>query len=132
MTNANEAWPDLPYAAWRDTSATLHLWTQIVGKIRLVQTPWLNHSWHCTLYVTPRGLTTSSIPSGDRTFELTFDFIRHVLIVTSDDGETREIGLRPRTVADFNNLMLPSQHLAYRTTDGAGITNNNYFHTALL
>ena len=95
MTNASEAWPDLPYEAWRDTSATLHLWTQIVGKIRLVQTPWLNHSWHCTLYVTPRGLTTSSIPHGDRTFDLTFDFIRHLLVVSSDDGATKEIGLHP-------------------------------------
>ena len=102
MTNANEAWPDLPYGAWRDTSATLHLWTQIVGKIRLGQKPWLNHSWHCTLYVTPRGLTRSSIPHGDRTFGLTFDFIRHLLVVSSDDGVTKEIGLYPRTVADFH------------------------------
>ncbi|MDJ0513217.1 MAG: DUF5996 family protein [Methyloceanibacter sp.] len=101
MTNANETWPDLPYAAWRDTAATLHLWTQIAGKMRLVQTPWLNHSWHCTLYVTPRGLTTSAIPHGNRTFELTFDFIRHVLIISSDDGATKEVELRPRTVADF-------------------------------
>ena len=101
MTNANETWPDLPYAAWRDTAATLHLWTQIVGKIRLVQTPWLNHSWHCTLYVTPTGLTTSSIPHGDRSFELTFDFMRHILVIASDDGASREIELRPRSVADF-------------------------------
>ncbi|MEM9592195.1 MAG: DUF5996 family protein [Pseudomonadota bacterium] len=101
MTNANETWPDLPYAAWRDTVSTLHLWTQIAGKIRLVQTPWLNHSWHCTLYVTPRGLTTSEIPYGNRSFELTFDFIRHVLIISSDDGATKEIELRPRSVADF-------------------------------
>ncbi|BAQ16122.1 DUF5996 family protein [Methyloceanibacter caenitepidi] len=101
MTNANEAWPDLPYSAWRDTSATLHLWSQIVGKIRLVQSPWLNHSWHCTLYVTPRGLTTSTIPHGERTFDLTFDFVRHLLVVSSDDGVTKEIGLYPRTVADF-------------------------------
>jgi hypothetical protein len=93
MTNANETWPDLPYAAWRDTAATLHLWTQIVGKIRLVQTPWLNHSWHCTLYVTPNGLTTWSIPYGDRTLELTFDFIRHVLVIASDDGASREVEL---------------------------------------
>ncbi|MEM7397859.1 MAG: DUF5996 family protein [Pseudomonadota bacterium] len=101
MTNANETWPDLPYAAWRDTVSTLHLWTQIAGKIRLVQTPWLNHSWHCALYVTPRGLTTSEIPYGNRSFELNFDFIRHVLIISSDDGATKEIELRPRSVADF-------------------------------
>ena len=70
-------WPELPYAAWKDTYATLHLWMQIVGKIRLAQTPWLNHSWHVTLYVSPRGLTTSAIPYGRRTFELEFDFLEH-------------------------------------------------------
>jgi hypothetical protein len=72
-------WPELPYAAWKDTCQTLHLWTQIVGKIRLVRTPWLNHSWHVTLYVTARGLTTSPIPDGARTFQIEFDFIDHVL-----------------------------------------------------
>jgi Family of unknown function (DUF5996) len=64
------AWPELPYSAWKDTYATLHLWTQIVGKIRLAQTPWLNHSWHVVLYVSSRGLTTSPIPYGNRTFQL--------------------------------------------------------------
>ena len=72
-------WPELPTAAWRDTYATLHLWTQIVGKIRLSKSPWLNHSWHVTLYVTARGLTTSPIPDGDRTFQIDFDFIDHSL-----------------------------------------------------
>jgi hypothetical protein len=99
-------WPELPYAAWRDTYATLHLWTQIVGKIRLVQTPWLNHSWHVTLYVTARGLTTSPMPYGHRTFELAFDFLRHVLVVSTDDGASREIGLYPRTVADFHAAVM--------------------------
>ena len=99
-------WPELPYAAWRDTYATLHLWTQIVGKIRLVQTPWLNHSWHVTLYVTPQGLTTSPIPHGARSFEIAFDFLRHVLVVSVDDGARREIGLYPRTVADFYAAMM--------------------------
>ena len=66
-------WPELPTAAWRDTYATLHLWTQIVGKIRLARSPWLNHSWHVTLYVTARGLTTSPIPDGIRTFQIDFD-----------------------------------------------------------
>jgi len=74
-----DPWPELPYAAWRDTYATLHLWTQIVGKIRLAQTPWVNHSWHVTLYVSPRGLTTSSIPYGQRSFELEFDFLKQLL-----------------------------------------------------
>jgi len=97
----DQVWPELPYEAWRDTYATLHMWTQIVGKIRLVQTPWLNHSWHVVLYVSPRGLTTSAIPYGNRSFELEFDFIDHVLNVSTDDGAVRRIGLFPRTVADF-------------------------------
>jgi uncharacterized protein DUF5996 len=99
--NATNAWPELPYAEWRDTCATLHLWTQVVGKIRLAQTPWLNHSWHVTLYVTPRGLTTSPIPYGHRIFELEFDFLRHVLVVSKAGGARSEIGLYPRAVSDF-------------------------------
>jgi hypothetical protein len=95
------SWPELPYAAWKDTYATLHLWTQIVGKIRLAQTPWVNHSWHVTLYVSPRGLTTSLIPYGHRAFELEFDFLKHVLCVSTDDGGFREISLFPRSVAEF-------------------------------
>jgi hypothetical protein len=98
---AKAAWPELPYAAWKDTYATLHLWTQIVGKIRLVQTPWLNHSWHVVLYVSARGLTTSAIPYGDRSFQLDFDFLNHVLVASTDDGSHREVGLFPRPVADF-------------------------------
>ena len=96
-----EAWPELPYAAWKDTCATLQLWTQIVGKIRLVQTPWLNHSWHVVLYVTPRGLTTSAIPYGDRSFQLDFDFLDHVLRISTSDGGKQAVGLYPRSVADF-------------------------------
>ena len=87
------AWPELPLSAWKDTYATLHLWTQIVGKIRLAQTPWLNHSWHVALYATPRGLTTSLIPYGDSSFQLDFDFIDHVLLVSTSDGQKKEIGL---------------------------------------
>lgn len=101
MSKASNRWPELPYAAWRDTCATLHLWTQIVGKIRLVQTPWLNHSWHVALYVTPRGLTTSTIPSEPCSFELEFDFTRHVLVISRQAGRREEVGLYPRTVADF-------------------------------
>jgi hypothetical protein len=101
VTNHGGAWPELPYAAWKDTYATLHLWTQIVGKIRLAQTPWLNHSWHVVLYVTPRGLTTSPIPYGYRTFELDFDFLDHKLRASVSDGGQKEIGLFPRSVADF-------------------------------
>ena len=96
-----EAWPDLSYEAWRDTCATLQLWTQIVGKIRLSQTPWLNHSWHVTLYVTARGLTTSTIPHGTDTFEIRFDFIDHNLRILKSDGGQCVIELKPRSVADF-------------------------------
>ncbi len=96
-----ERWPALPYGAWKDTAATLHLWTQIAGKIRLAKTPWLNHSWHVTLYVSARGLTTGPIPDGARTFEIEFDFIAHVLRITASDGPAREVKLRPVTVAEF-------------------------------
>jgi hypothetical protein len=102
----DDAWPELPYAAWKDTCATLHLWTQVVGKIRLAQTPWLNHSWHVPLYVTPRGLTTSSIPYDGRAFEIAFDFIAHLLDVTTSDGTRRQIALRPQAVADFHASVL--------------------------
>ena len=101
IENGNSQWPELPYSQWKDTYATLHLWTQIVGKIRLAQTPWLNHSWHVTLYVSSRGLTTGLIPYGQRTFQLEFDFLRHVLHISTDDGSFREIGLFRRTVAEF-------------------------------
>ncbi|HEY9822262.1 MAG TPA: DUF5996 family protein, partial [Candidatus Sericytochromatia bacterium] len=71
-TLTNTIWPSLPLAAWQDTYETLHLWTQILGKIRLALSPQINHWWHSTLYVTPRGLTTSTIPYGTRTFEMSF------------------------------------------------------------
>lgn len=102
MANStNPAWPELPYAAWRDTRDTLQLWTQIIGKVRLMQSPWLNHSWHVTLYVTSRGLTTSPIPHGTRCFEAAFDFIDHVLDITVSDGGKRRLALKPQSVADF-------------------------------
>lgn len=101
-------WPDLPYAAWRPTADTLHLWTQIVGKIRLARTPWLNHSWHSPLYVSARGLSTSLIPCGSRSFEIEFDFNDHQLEISVTSGERRQVALRPRTVADFHAQMLSS------------------------
>ncbi len=101
LPSRDQVWPELPYSAWKDTYATLHLWTQIVGKIRLSQTPWLNHSWHVVLSVTARGLTTSTIPYGSRTFQLDFDFIDHALKISTGEGSRREIGLHPRSVADF-------------------------------
>ena len=91
----------LPLEEWSDTAATLHLWMQIVGKVRLVQSPWINHSWHVTLYVTARGLTTSPIPHGDRAFEIDFDFVDHRLRMRSSDGREAGFALEPQTVAAF-------------------------------
>ena len=96
-----QLWPDLPYERWKETCRTLHLWTQVVGKVRLAQSPWLNHSWHVPLYVTARGLTTSSIAHAERAFDIEFDFVEHVLALRTSDGGGREVGLRPRSVADF-------------------------------
>lgn len=109
-SSPHDAWPDLPLTAWQDTRDTLHLWMQIVGKIRTIQTPWLNHSWHVTLYVSARGLTTSVIPCGARTLEIEFDFIDHVLWLRSSDGQTRQVMLRPQTVAEFYAAVLMALH----------------------
>jgi hypothetical protein len=94
-------WPSLPLENWRDSYATLHLWTQIVGKVRLARSPWINHSWHVTLYVTARGLTTSPIPYGTRTFQIDFDFIGHRLSILSSDGGGAGFALEPQSVAIF-------------------------------
>jgi len=96
-----DAWPELPLSAWQEACTTLHLWTQVVGKIRLAKTPWLNHSWHATLYLSPRGLTTSPIAEGNRQFQIDFDFIDHRLLVSSSDGRSASFRLSPMTVADF-------------------------------
>jgi hypothetical protein len=95
------AWPELDFNKWKDTLATLHLFTQIVGKIRLRSMPWLNHSWHVTLYVTPQGLSTGSMPYTAGIFEITFDFHRHILVIITSTGIRQEVKLYPRTVADF-------------------------------
>src|SRR5688572_16045337 len=94
-------WPDLPYDAWADTNATLHMWAQIVGKIRLRESAPINHSWHSTLYVNARGLTTSAIPHGERAFQLDFDFIDHRLVCRTSDGAVGHVALEPQTVARF-------------------------------
>lgn len=94
-------WPNLPYADWTDTLATLHMWTQIVGKIRLTLSPWLNQSWSVTSYVTARGMTTSAIPCGGKLFQIDFDFIKHTLEVSVSDGKTSMLSLKPQTVANF-------------------------------
>lgn len=96
-----DRWPELPLAAWKDTRDTLHLWTQVVGKVRLALTPWQNHSWHVTLYVTVRGLSTSPIPFENRVFQLDFDFIDHVLWLRTGDGHYRQVMLRPIPVSEF-------------------------------
>lgn len=102
----SDAWPSLPLEAWSDTLATLHLWLQIVGKIRLTQSPWVNHSWHVTLYVTPTGLTTSPIPHGARAFQIDFDFIAHRLVIETSDGERRDLPLEPQSVAAFYGRLM--------------------------
>ncbi len=94
-------WPELSIASWKDTCATLHMWTQIVGKIRTTQMPWANHSWNCTLYVTPRGLTTLAMPHGQRTFQIDFDFVDHRLLIASSNGAVDHLELAPMSVADF-------------------------------
>lgn len=99
--STSEPWPELPYDAWKETCSTLHLWTQVVGKVRLSQTPWLNHSWQVALYVTPRGLSTSSIPHGTDAFQIDFDLIEHSLRVETSRGATGRIQLAPKSVADF-------------------------------
>lgn len=99
-------WPELPLAAWRDTYATLHMWTQIIGKIRLAQAPLINHWWQVPLYVTSRGLTTSPIPYGERSFQIDFDFIDHHLTINTSDGAGATMPLHPMAVADFYHTVM--------------------------
>ncbi len=94
-------WPALPLADWKDTYETLHMWTQIVGKIRLALTPLINHWWNTTLYVTPRGLTTSPMPYDGRLLQIDFDFINHQLLIETTDPSSKTIALRPCSVAEF-------------------------------
>ena len=96
-----ECWPSLPLASWRETCATLHMWTQIVGKVRLRLTPLVNHWWNVPLYVTARGLTTSAMPNRGRTIEIRFDFVAHKLVLECSDGLVKEMALGPMPVADF-------------------------------
>ncbi len=101
MQYPRSAWPALDYAAWRDTGATLHRWTQIVGKVRLALTPWLNHGWHVPLYVSARGLGTSAIHVGGGVVEIEFDFVDHRLVLRSSSAPERGFALAPMSVADF-------------------------------
>ena len=106
MNGTSHSWPALPFAEWKDTAITLHMWTQIIGKIRLTLSPWTNHSWHVTLYVTSRGLTTSPIPHNSHTFEIQFDFIDHQLLIDKGDGARRIIPLKPQSVAEFYRIVM--------------------------
>lgn len=100
-TPDRDAWPDIPLAEWSDTCATLHLWTQIVGKVRLTQGPWLNHCWNSALYLTAAGIGTSILPHGARTFEIELDFIAHRLAIRASDGRSAGFDLEPMPVATF-------------------------------
>jgi len=104
--STDDAWPALDYHAWKDTLETLHLWAQIVGKVRLAQSPWINHSWHATLYVTGRGLTTGLVPHGTRLFEIELDLLDHGLHVRTVDGPGRYVPLAPRSVASFYDELM--------------------------
>ena len=106
MPTLQDAWPALPFTEWKETCATLHMWTQIVGKVRLVQTPWTNHSWHVTLYLNSRGLTTSPIPHGLHSFEINFDFIDQELSIEKSDGARRVLKLQPQSVAAFYHAVM--------------------------
>ena len=101
LADQPECWPSLPLDSWKDTCTTLHMWTQMVGKVRLRLTPLVNHWWNVPLYVNARGLTTSRIPYENRAFELWFDFIRHHLVLETSDGIVKTIALAPRSVAEF-------------------------------
>jgi Family of unknown function (DUF5996) len=110
MSSSVDAWPELPYAAWKDTATTLQLWTQIVGKVRLALTPWLNHSWHVTLYVTARGLSTGPVPLAGRELQIDFDFLDHVLWLRLSDGQFRQHMLKPMPVAEFYTEVMAALH----------------------
>jgi len=110
MTDTEEDWPALPLAAWEPTRATLHMWTQIVGKVRLALSPYLNHWWQVPLYVSPRGLTTSAIPCKGQSFEIEFDFIEHALFIRKSDGVTKALRLEPKSVAAFHAEFMTTLH----------------------
>src|SRR4051794_33620486 len=97
----DQAWPALPYGDWHQTCTTLHMWTQVVGKIKLELTPFLNDWWNVAFVITARGLTTAPIPFGERMFQVDFDFIDHRLAIHVSDGNSRSMALGPQSVADF-------------------------------
>ena len=104
--NAVESWPAIPYAEWQSTCSALHLYLQIVGKYRLARSPWVNHSWHATFYVTPRGLTTSLVPDVTGGIEVMFDLVDHVVRAECHSGRALSFPLQPMTVADFHGRFI--------------------------
>ena len=102
----NEIWPALAFPEWKETAQTLHMWTQVAGKVRLALSPWTNHSWHVTLYLTARGLTTSPIPFQDRILEIRFDFVAHELRLLTSDGRLKTVPLGPQSVAQFYSAVM--------------------------
>lgn len=110
-TTVNDGtWPALPFEAWRETCETVHMWTQVAGKICLATTPRTNHFWNITFQVTPRGLSTPSMMAGNRAFTMTFDFVAHRLVIQCSDGGTDTIPLEPQTVADFYRRVMEVLH----------------------
>jgi len=110
IDTSDQAWPALPFIGWQDTCATLHMWTQVVGKIRLALEPMVNHWWQVPLYVTATGLTTSPMPYGARSVQIDFDFCRHTLDIVTSDRRRAEIGLAPMTVAEFYDKTMRALH----------------------
>jgi uncharacterized protein DUF5996 len=110
MAHSESSWPGLDYTSWRDTLETLHRWTQVVGKVRLALTPWLNHGWQVALYVSARGLSTSPIPAGNEIFEIDFDFIAQRLLIRTSRGDERSLALEPQSVAHFYRQVMEALH----------------------
>lgn len=107
QTSIDNGWPELPtYDAWQDSASTVHLWTQVVGKIRLATSPWTNHSWGSTLYVTARGLTTSPMPYRGDVFSIDFDFVEHALRISTSRGDAAGFALQPMSVAEFHRKLM--------------------------
>jgi hypothetical protein len=111
-SNSPSAWPPLPLEDWKDTYATLHMWMQVVGKVKLALTPLVNHWWNVPLYVSSHGLTTAAMPYGERSFEIQFDFLNHQLQIQCNDGGERTLKLRPKPVADFYHEFMDALHSA--------------------
>ena len=116
-------WPDIPYTRWQATGKSLHMWTQIVGKFRLAQTPWINHSWQAAFYVTGRGITTSLVPGPEHSYEIAFDFVDHELQVDRTDGRRESLPLEPMSVADFHARFLVVLERLGAPTDMHGVPN---------